>query len=214
LPSLHEHLPPHSPGARRGHQPAFLTEFLARGRRQQKDKDAAQEDLLPKWCKRYALRRHVIEMMQSYPDRMRKFLELKKDLSVELEMRKMGMTVRDLRLEALKRPPKTIELSRLPVLYAETYDAYMSGYYKEVQHDYVRRLRKVWTVWYRVYRKVNVSGAGSSLGRGRSLGIDTAASSDGLGGSGGVSILSPEFDSEKRKRNLLKSLQRQLDEFV
>jgi len=199
---------PSDSGAGRGHKVPFLADYLAM---RKASKDPHAEDLLPGWCRRYALRQHVMEMMRSYPERLRKFVELKKELDVELDMRKMGMTIRDFRLEALKKPPRSIELSRMPVLYAETYDAYRAGRYKDVQHDHVRKLRKVWTVWYRVYRQASGGNLASPRGQSRTSPSGKGSSTESPEGR---SILSSDFNSDQRKRTLLRSLQRQLDEFA
>jgi hypothetical protein len=198
----------------RSRKPAFLVEFLSKRRKSVKERDYEQADLLPDWCRRYTLRQHVQMMMKTYPDRMQKFLELKKELSVEIEMRKMGMTVRDLRLESLKKPPKTIELSRMPVLYSETYDRYIAGYYKEVKHDYIRSIRKVWVLWYRVYRRIDVRGS-RKPSKDSDRGGEGRTSIVSVGGGGDRrSICSPTFDTEQHNRTVIKSLQKQLDEFV
>lgn len=136
--------------------PAFVRELRA-------SRGQEPEEPLPGWLRRQVLQRHVLEMQRAYPERLRRFLDLKRELQVEQELQRMGLGQPSARLAALRKPPRAVELARLPALYTETYDAFLRGGFKEEQHLRKCILGKLLRLWSRIARRINVPGDGALM---------------------------------------------------
>lgn len=130
--------------------PAFFTAYGQRN-----DEDEA-EDLLPIWLRRMILREHVSEMMKSYAERMKKYMVLKKELDFEMDAQRFvhGNSATVLRCQGMAKAPRTVEVSRMPLLYAQTYDAFVGGdkLFKAAIFNHRRAVRKVFNAWFRIWR--------------------------------------------------------------
>jgi len=131
--------------SRRSAGPMFLTDYTSK----MCDLERSGEDLMPAWFRRIVLRTHVVEMMYSYPRRMCQFLDLKKERDLERDVQKISGKA--FVLQGMHKPPRTIEMARIPVLYSQTYEEWCDGIkYKDVVHNYHRQCKKILDAWYRV----------------------------------------------------------------
>lgn len=118
--------------------------------------DYQGEEMLPRVVRREALFRHVKEMQQTYPERLKSWtstamMEMEVELAVQSFSRPESMRSAILaQIKERRKRPQVVEVTRMKDLYAATYEEYLQGHYK----DLLQRQQGLQKVFFKSWRKV------------------------------------------------------------
>jgi len=131
--------------------------------------ETLEEDLMPTWLRRLVLRDHVAQMTSSYPDRMKAYMALKQENDLDIEARRWcGIGSDSSAAGQLMQTgkPRVVEVWRMPLLYAQTYEDYANTKrFHVVIHNFKRQVRKVMRAWHRLARGFGVQYASRPTNR-------------------------------------------------